>query len=103
MRGFHHLMIEVENVDDVGLAYDRVNEAGCPLAMTLGRHPNDEMTSFYVRTPSGFEIEFGAGGKLINMDEEWPVGQYDAMSIWGHKPPAEPLLPEILSPIETGT
>ncbi len=99
MRGFHHLMIEVEDVDDVGLAYDRVNEAGCRLAMTLGRHPNDEMTSFYVRTPSGFEIEFGAGGKLIDMNAEWPVTKYDAMSIWGHKPPAEPLAPGILQPV----
>ena len=69
--------------------------------MTLGRHPNDQMTSFYARTPSGFEIEFGAGGRRIDMDSEWPVGHYDAMSIWGHKPPAEPMFPGILEPLET--
>jgi hypothetical protein len=66
--------------------------------MSLGRHTNDRMTSFYVRTPSGFEIEYGAGGRLIDMTEPWMPGHYDAMSFWGHKPPAEPLLPGILHP-----
>ena len=32
--------------------------------MTLGTHTNDRMTSFYVRTPSGFEIEYGFGGRI---------------------------------------
>ncbi len=98
-RGVHHLMLEVASVDDVGHAYDRVVDAGVPLAMTLGRHPNDLMTSFYVRTPSGFEIEFGSGGRLLDMDNEQAPGQYDALSIWGHKPPAEPLPPGILEAI----
>jgi extradiol dioxygenase len=98
-RGVHHLMIEVNSVDDVGHAYDRVVDAGVPLAMTLGRHPNDLMTSFYVRTPSGFEIEYGTGGRLMDMEKEEATGQYDALSIWGHKPPAEPLPPGILEAV----
>ena len=59
--------------------------------MTLGRHTNDRMTSFYVRTPSGFEIEYGTGGLLVD-DATWVVRPYDAGSVWGHKPPAQPLL-----------
>ena len=97
-RGIHHLMLEVESFDQVGLAYDRAIAADIPLAMTLGRHPNDEMTSFYVRSPSGFEVEFGSGGRLMDMGGE-PVGQYDAMSIWGHKPPAERLFPGAVQPL----
>ena len=69
--------------------------------MGVGKHPNDEMTSFYVRTPSGFEIEYGTGGVEIPMDREWPVGQFHALSIWGHKPPVEPLMPGIIEPLET--
>ena len=99
-RGVHHVMIQVQNIDEVGLAYDRVLEAGLPIAMGIGRHPNDEMTSFYVRSPSGFEIEFGTGGLEIPMDAEWPVGQFDAMSIWGHKPPGDALMPGVLQPVE---
>ncbi len=93
-------MLEVDHLDDVGLAYDRANAAGLPITMTLGKHPNDEMTSFYVRSPSGFEIEFGTGGRLMDMKEHAPAGRYDAMSVWGHKPPAEPLPPGILKVME---
>ena len=99
-RGVHHLMLQVETIDDVGLAYDRVVESGTPIAMGIGKHPNDEMTSFYVRTPGGFEIEYGTGGLEIPMDEEWPVGQFDQLSIWGHTPPAGPLMPGAIQPIE---
>ncbi len=98
-RGVHHLMLQVENIDDVGLAYDRAVEAGMPIAMGIGKHPNDEMTSFYVRTPSGFEIEYGTGGLEIPMDQEWPVGQFHELSIWGHKPEGDPLPPGVIQPV----
>src|SRR5690606_31968355 len=52
VAGVHHVMLEVSDVDEVGRAYDLVQERGLPLAMTLGRHTNDGMTSFYLRTPS---------------------------------------------------
>ena len=98
MVGMHHLMLEVNTLDDVGRALDIVNERQIPLAMSLGRHTNDLMTSFYVRTPSGFEIEYGTGGVVVD-DATWEVGLYDAQSIWGHKPPGSgPLFPTILRP-----
>jgi extradiol dioxygenase len=99
MVGMHHLMLEVNTLDDVGTALDIVNERQIPLAMSLGRHTNDLMTSFYVRTPSGFEIEYGTGGLVVD-DETWEVGLHDSQSIWGHKPPAEPLFPGILAPFQ---
>jgi extradiol dioxygenase len=97
--GMHHLMLEVRSLDDVGTALDIVNERQIPLAMSLGRHTNDLMTSFYVRTPSGFEIEYGTGGVVID-DDTWEVGIHHAQSLWGHKPPATgPLRPSILRPV----
>lgn len=83
VRGLHHIMIQLQSLDDVGLAYDIVLARGTPLTMTLGRHPNDRMVSFYVRSPSGFEIEYGWGAREVG--EGWTVTQYDAVSVWGHK------------------
>lgn len=98
--GVHHLMLEVEDPDDVGRAYDLVQARGIPLAMTLGRHTNDRMTSFYVRSPSGFEVEYGSGGVVID-DEHWQVSAYDAESTWGHRSPESGgLVPGIIGPFE---
>jgi 2,3-dihydroxybiphenyl 1,2-dioxygenase len=101
MVGMHHLMLEVESLDDVGAAYDIVNDRGIPVAMTLGRHTNDHMTSFYVRTPAGFEIEYGHGGVLVDTTQPWEDVTYDSGSRWGHKPPTEPLFPGIIRPVES--
>jgi extradiol dioxygenase len=100
MVGMHHLMLEVRSIDDVGAALDIANERNIRLAMTLGRHTNDLMTSFYMRSPSGFEIEYGTGGLVVD-DDSWKVTTYDTGDIWGHKPPAEPMLPEIIRPFQT--
>lgn len=97
MVGFHHLMLEVTDPDVVERAYARARADQVPVAMTLGKHTNDEMFSFYVRTPSGFEIEYGAGGRLIDPDD-WETVRFDAMSHWGHEAPSPPLFPGILRP-----
>jgi 2,3-dihydroxybiphenyl 1,2-dioxygenase len=83
----HHFMLEVGAMDDVGQAYDRCLKAGCEIANTLGVHPNDRMFSFYARTPSGFDVEFGWGGRKID-DATWKVDHYDRTSVWGHHMPA---------------
>ena len=94
--GLHHLMLEVTTLDDVGTALDVIGAREIPLAMSLGRHTNDLMTSFYVRTPSGFEIEYGTGGVVVD-DDTWTVGTHDSGSRWGHHPPPDgPLRPTIL-------
>lgn len=81
----HHFLIEANSREDVGLAYDRITEARVPLLMTLGMHPNDKMFSFYAHSPSGVAVEFGWGGLIIEDDEAWEVGQYESISLWGHK------------------
>src|SRR5699024_7084507 len=67
--GMIHLMVEVDSLDAVGRALDRVNKAGFSLSSTLGRHTNDKMVSFYVRSPGGWDIEYGTEGMLV--DESW--------------------------------
>jgi len=78
-----HLMIQVDDMDTVGRAYDWVLKGGAKLGSTLGKHTNDEMLSYYVKTPSGFEIEYGYGGLLID-DDTWVPGRWDAAHFWGH-------------------
>jgi hypothetical protein len=52
-------------------------------ATTLGRHSNDQMVFFYVVTPSGFEVEYGGGGRLVD-DATWQVQRHDRGGLWGH-------------------
>ncbi|MEX2473739.1 VOC family protein [Marinobacter sp.] len=83
-RTLNHFMLEVADIDDVGLAYDRVAKAGIPVALELGHHPNDKVFSFYAQTPSGFNFEIGWGAIVID-DNTWEVKSYSQMSDWGHK------------------
>lgn len=85
-KRLHHFMLEARSMDDVGLAFDRTIRAGHRIMQTLGRHPNDRMFSFYARTPSKFQFEFGWGGREID-DETWEPTTYDQISEWGHHPP----------------
>jgi 2,3-dihydroxybiphenyl 1,2-dioxygenase len=84
--GIGHLMLEVESLSTVGRALDLVLAGPQPPVMAIGEHTNDLMTSFYVRTPSGFDIEYGWNGLLID-DAEWAVGHHSSASNWGHQPP----------------
>lgn len=86
MRGLHHLMLQVESLDDVGSAHDLCADRGVPLAMTLGRHTNDRMFSFYLRSPGGFEIEYGWGAEVVDDPDQWVVTHMQSPSILGHRP-----------------
>ena len=81
--GLVHLMIEAASLDDVGQALDRCARRGAPVSATLGRHANDLMVSFYVRTPGGFDIEYGTDGRLVD-DATWISRETTAVSLWGH-------------------
>jgi len=83
-KKLQHFMIELLSLDDVGRGYDRCQEAGVPLATTIGKHTNDHMHSFYMQSPSGFSVEYGWGARLID-DETWVAEMHTHGSIWGHK------------------
>jgi len=78
-----HIMLEVDKLDDVGRALERVRKYQAPLSATLGRHMNDEMVSFYVRSPGGFDVEFGTEGLQVD-DARWVARESTAVSYWGH-------------------
>jgi len=78
-----HIMVECETLDEVGRALDRVTAKGYHLAVTLGRHTNDKMVSFYVRTPGGWDLEVGCEGMLIDQDR-YSAEEITADSYWGH-------------------
>ena len=80
-----HFMLEAAELDDVGRAYDRVHDTGTPIAMTLGRHSNDQMVSFYCMAPDGAMVEFGWGGLMV--DEPETTYEITRTSFWGHRPP----------------
>jgi 3,4-dihydroxy-9,10-secoandrosta-1,3,5(10)-triene-9,17-dione 4,5-dioxygenase len=81
--GVIHVMIEVAALDDVGRAMDRCARRGGKVSASLGRHANDRMVSFYLRTPGGFDIEYGTGGLLVD-DATWISRFTTTVSEWGH-------------------
>jgi len=81
--GIVHLMMEVGEADDVGLCLDRALRRKVPMSATLGRHVNDLMLSFYMKTPSGFDVEFGCEGRTV-VDDDWIARESTAVSLWGH-------------------
>ncbi len=81
----NHFMLQTKSLNDIGFAYDRAHHLGLTLSTTLGCHTNDQMVSFYTKTPSGFDVEFGYGARTI--DENWTVAHHNSASIWGHKRP----------------
>ena len=79
-----HLLLEALTLDDVGIALDRCQQHGHPLTVTLGKHVNDHMVSFYMRGPSGFDVEIGWGAREVD-DRTWFVESYDRGDVWGHR------------------
>jgi 2,3-dihydroxybiphenyl 1,2-dioxygenase len=83
--GLHHLMVELFHLDDVGQGYDLAMLEEGRIATSLGRHTNDFMTSFYARTPGGFMVEYGWGGRAIDPATWQPVEMHSGPSLWGHE------------------
>lgn len=87
--GVHHLMVEVTDPDDVGRCWDRCEDQEVPIMLTLGRHSDDYMFSFYMVSPSGIGVEYGSGGRLID-PATWSTLEMDGDrhgDFWGHRRP----------------
>jgi 2,3-dihydroxybiphenyl 1,2-dioxygenase len=82
-----HIMVEACSMEDVGCAYELCQAKGVPIWLSLGQHTNDRVLSFYIRSPSGFGLEYGFGGLEID-DATWCVEHWKSGSFWGHKPAA---------------
>lgn len=81
--GLQHLMLESTTLDGVGTALDRALASGVPITSNLGRHRNDKTVSFYMKGPSGFDIEIGWDGLLV--DDDWVEHEFaGGGDDWGH-------------------
>jgi 2,3-dihydroxybiphenyl 1,2-dioxygenase len=83
-QGMHHFMVELCMLDDVGQGYDVAQQQKDIVAYTLGRHTNDHVTSFYTNSPSGFFVEYGWGGLVIDPETWEPHETFVGPSLWGH-------------------
>ncbi|HXW40748.1 MAG TPA: VOC family protein [Xanthobacteraceae bacterium] len=83
-NGIHHMMFEVCYLDDVGQAYDLALRKPDMIGATLGRHVNDQVTSFYSYSPSQFMVEYGWGGRSIDTANWTPHERTEGPSLWGH-------------------
>jgi 2,3-dihydroxybiphenyl 1,2-dioxygenase len=83
-RRLDHLMLEVTSIDEALGGYYRAQKNKAPMVRHMGRHTNDQMLSFYAKTPGGFDVEYGCDGVKVGGD--WKVQTYNAISIWGHEP-----------------
>jgi len=81
--GCVHVMVEVDSMTEVGRAHDRLLAHDVRLSATLGQHLNDRMTSFYMKTPSAFDLEYGFGGLQVDWAEH-SAFEFTRVSIWGH-------------------
>ena len=80
----HHMMVELYSLDDMGQGYDIAQMDPDKIAVTLGRHAGDYVTSFYTHNPSGFQTEYGWGAQSID-DATWtPFERTCGPSFWGH-------------------
>ena len=77
-------MIQLNSLNDVGATFDMVQDSDVPITRGLGRHTNDHMTSFYMKSPSGFDVEYGWGAREVD-DATWQVQRHEKGSIWGHR------------------
>lgn len=84
--GLEHLMVQVETLDDLGMAHDRALRAGTEITNSIGRHANDLMVSFYIRAPGGIQVEYGWGGRTIG--DDWIATEFQGSGdLWGHHGP----------------
>lgn len=82
--GCVHMMLEMTSLDEVKACHARMEELGFAESASLGKHSNDEVISFYMKTPSGFDMEIGYDGLVIEPDS-WEPTAHDTPSLWGHE------------------
>jgi 2,3-dihydroxybiphenyl 1,2-dioxygenase len=75
----NHIMFEVDNLDDVLFTYERIKD-NYHVAVTPGKHANDQMFSFYCISPSSFMVEIGYGARPATHESE-----YFVQDTYGHQ------------------
>ena len=89
-----HLNIQVADLDDLTASYQRVEELGFRMALSVGQHTNDRELSYYAITPSGFEWEVGWNPIVVD-EETWEPATHQGISIWGHTPQGQRIIDKL--------
>lgn len=84
-KRMNHMMLQVETLDDMGIGLDVALKEGVPVPRGIGKHTNDYAISFYVETPSHWEIEYGFAAREVD-ESTWFVPSYSGGDPWGHHP-----------------
>lgn len=87
-KRINHVMIEVDNIDDMAYTYDLVKRMEVPVGITPGKHSNDHQYTFYFMNPSGWLFEYGACGRAATHQSE-----YYQEDFYGHEPQPDVLAP----------
>ncbi len=86
-----HCNVQVAELNDMTLAYQRVKQLGFDMALSVGQHTNDKELSFYAVTPSGFEWELGWNPIVVD-ESTWEPTTHRGISIWGHTPEGQTIV-----------
>ncbi|EUA08411.1 glyoxalase/Bleomycin resistance /Dioxygenase superfamily protein [Mycobacterium kansasii 732] len=86
-----HCNVQVAELSDMTLAYQRVKHLGFDMALSVGQHTNDKELSFYAVTPSGFEWELGWNPIVVD-ESTWEPTTHQGISIWGHTPEGQAIV-----------
>ena len=95
-----HCNVQVAQLNDMTLGYQRVKELGFDMALSVGQHTNDKELSFYAVTPSGFEWELGWNPIVVD-ESTWEPTTHQGISIWGHKPEGQTII-DVFERFKTG-
>ena len=86
-----HCNVQVAEINDMTLAYQRVKQLGFDMTLSMGQHTNDRELSFYAMTPSGFEWEIGWNPIVVD-ESTWEPTTHQGISIWGHTPEGQTIV-----------
>jgi 2,3-dihydroxyethylbenzene 1,2-dioxygenase len=92
-KNCNHIMLEVDNIDDLMVTYQLVKASKYPIMLDLGRHYNDQQFSFYFMSPSNFLFEIAHGGAPIS-DQSYLLND----DYYGHAP--NPDLPAFMGEVD---
>jgi 2,3-dihydroxy-p-cumate/2,3-dihydroxybenzoate 3,4-dioxygenase len=87
---FHHVNFMVTDVDDIGMAMNRMKAADVPIVFGPGRHLPSTSIFLYFLDPDGNSAEYSFGMELFEetgaRDPRELEHKAEVMDIWGSKP-----------------
>ncbi|HIM69786.1 MAG TPA: dioxygenase, partial [Gammaproteobacteria bacterium] len=90
--GIHHTSFEVNNIDEMGIAGQRMMDKGYRNGWGIGRHALGSNFFWYIRDPHNGLAEYFSDIDYISDDRKWRARDWPmevSFFLWGPPPPAE--------------